>query len=154
VLPDQWNKNYLPASRSIAFTKCAWELVSGYPEDARSGAEDLVFAARLAKHPNITMLHAPDALVDWEPPRTLREFFSDIVKHTRGNREVRYWPHLLRNYSVMFRWLVFLLTPWLIPFYALWPIVRHHRKVGWKGILFLPFVQVIADAGVIYALLR
>lgn len=154
ILPHQWNQQYLPASRSIAFTKPAWELVGGYPEEARSGAEDLVFAARLAKHPDINLIYAPDALVDWEPPRTPRAFFSDIVKHTRGNREVRYWPHLVRNYSVLFRWLAFLLIPWLIPFYALWPIVKHRRNVGWKAIPLLPFVQVVADAAVIYALLR
>lgn len=154
VFPDQWSDRYLPASRSIAFTKRAWELVGGYPEETRSGAEDLAFAARIAKHPNITMIQAPDALVDWEPPRTPRAFFSDIVKHTRGNREARYWPHLVRNYSVLFRWLIFFLIPLLIPFYLLWPIVKHGTRVGFRAMIFLPVVQMIADAAVIFALLR
>lgn len=152
VFPDQWTDRSLPASRSIAFTRRAWESVGGYPEDARSGAEDLAFASRLVKHQNITMLHAPDALVDWEPPQTLRAFFRDVVKHTKGNRETRYWPHLLKNYSVLFRWLVFLLVPWLIPVYLAWPIVKHHRRLELRTLLLLPFVQLVADAGVMYAL--
>jgi cellulose synthase/poly-beta-1,6-N-acetylglucosamine synthase-like glycosyltransferase len=165
VLPYQWDKNCLPASRSIAFTKRAWELVGGYPQRARSGAEDLVFAARLAKHPDATVIQAPDALVDWEPPRTLTGFFADMVKHTRGNLESRYWPHLLKNYSVLFRWLLFLLIPWLIPFYLVWPIVKHGQTIK-KGLSFsgpkapkvpkalclLPVVQLLADAAVIIAL--
>ena len=39
--PETPRPGLLPASRSIAFTKSAWELVGGYPEEPVSGGEDL-----------------------------------------------------------------------------------------------------------------
>lgn len=152
VLPHRWSQRYLPASRSIAFMKSAWKFVGGYPEEARSGAEDLVFAARLAKHPDINLIHAPDALVDWEPPRTLSAFFHDMVKHTSGNIETRYWPHLVRNITVPFRWAFFVIFPWFIPFYLVWPIGKH-RPGGLRQLLLLPIVQLVADLAIIFTLL-
>ncbi len=107
----------LPASRSIMFTKAAWAAVGGYPEEAVSGAEDLEFARRLAADPEVKMIYCPEAIVDWQPPKNLGEFFRDIVKHTRGNVEVGYWPHLWRNLTVAGRWGVFWVFPWMIPIY-------------------------------------
>lgn len=154
AFPDRLDSNYLPASRSIAFTKCAWEMVGGYPENAESGAEDLVFAKRLRDHPRIRMFHAPLALVDWEPPDSLPEFFRDIVKHTKGNIEARYWPHLARNSTIFLRWIILFLMPWLIPIYLLWPIAKHSQRVSDQlGIVLLPIVQVVSDVAVMWAIL-
>lgn len=164
---------FLPASRSIMFTKKAWEAAGGYPEEAVSGGEDLEFARRLATHPEVKVIYCPEAVVDWEPPATLGEFFRDIVKHTRGNVEAGYRPHLWRNATVVLRWMVFLVFPWMIPIYLGIKIIkiinvigglRSHLATGqgdtlnpglWltpRTVLFIPIVQVAADAGVIWGL--
>src|SRR3990167_5961467 len=56
LVPTRLN-NYLPASRSIAFTKKAWGLVGGYPEEPVSGGEDLKFADNLCNHPGIKIIY-------------------------------------------------------------------------------------------------
>ena len=148
----------LPASRSIMFTKKAWEMVGGYPDEAKSGGEDLEFARRLAADPNIKMIYCPDAVVDWEPPKSLGEFFRDIVKHTRGNVEIMYWPHLLRNLTVVGRWMAIVAWPWLGGIYLIW-VLGKLVKLGKLGILerarmamWLPVVQIVADLGVMVGL--
>lgn len=144
--------NYLPASRSIAFTKKAWELVGGYPEEPVSGGEDLKFADNLYKNPEVNIIFAPDALVDWPVPETLLAFAKDIVKHTRGNFEAGYWPHIFRNLSVVARWVVMAVWPWVIAVYLIWGI----RGIGEiKGVLGIRVirgitVRLVADATVVY----
>ena len=154
-----WSQNYLPASRSIAFSKRAWKLVGGYPEEATSAGEDLAFARLLSKHPDITMIQAPDALVDWEPPKTTSEYFRNIRDHTRSNFEARIWPHIFHNLTVLVRWVIFLFIPVLIPFYILWPIFKHAHLaskgpsyigrsfIGFIG--WLPIVQLMTDAAIL-----
>jgi len=146
---------FLPASRSIMFTKSAWQAVGGYPETAVSGAEDLEFARRLAAHPDVKMIYCPEAVVDWGPPESLGEFFRDIVKHTRGNMEVGYWPHLWRNLTVVLRWAAIGVWPWLGVGYLVWVMGKGIKIRGIRGIgeiWWLPVVQVAADAGVIAGL--
>lgn len=143
----------LPASRSIMFTKRAWQAVGGYPEEAVSGAEDLEFARRLAAHPRVKMIYCPEAVVDWDGPATLGEFFRDIVKHTRGNVEVGYRPHLIKNFTVILRWLVFVIFPWMIPIYLGVSWLYKGPAFGYKSrafIMWFPVVQLVADAGVIW----
>ena len=159
LVPRLGGESPLPASRSIMFTKKAWEAVGGYPEEAVSGAEDLEFSRRLAIHPDVKMIYCPEAVVDWEPPASLKEFFRDIVKHTRGNVEIMYWPHLWRNLTVMGRWGAFVIWPWLGAGYLVW-ILGKLGKLGKFGkfgrvkmALWLPVAQVAADGGVIAGLI-
>lgn len=150
VMPDQYHDRYLPASRSIAFTKSAWQLVGGYPEYADAAGEDLSFAAKLASHPRIALIQAPEALVDWEPPRTLVEYVGDIRHHTLGNFQTGYRPHIIRNLFVAVRWTVFIFVPMLFPVYVLWPLIKHYRHAPtFTARLLLPFVQLLTDAVVI-----
>lgn len=130
VLPGQWTNDYFPASRSIALTKSAWEIVGGYPEEAEAAAEDIVFASRLFNHPQIQRIQAPGALVDWEPPRTLGKYLGDIRDHTLGNFQANYRPHIRRNLLVVARWILFILAPWLFVPYLAWPIVKHWKQLN------------------------
>lgn len=148
-------KHYLPASRSIAFTKKAWELVGGYPEEAVSAGEDLEFARRLSKHPRIKIIQAPQALVDWEPPKNLEQYFDNIADHTRSNLEVKIWPHIFRNFTVLLRWVFFLLIPQLTPFYLLWPIGKHYRDIkSFRALLWLPIIQLVTDAAILVSIIN
>ena len=137
---------FLPASRSIAFTKSAWELVGGYPEEPVSGGEDLKFADNLYKNPEVNIIFEPEALVDWPVPLTLTAFAKDIIKHTRGNFEAGYWPHIYRNLSVVARWTVMVVWPWVIPVYLIWGI----RGIGGVKVIRGIVVRAVADAAVVY----
>lgn len=154
LVPRNDTNNYLPASRSIGFTKSAWELVGGYPENASSGGEDLGFAVKLVHHPEVKMVYAPRALVDWELPETWREFFRDMVKHTRGNFEIGYWPHMWRNLSVVARWAIMAIWPWMIAIYLGLEIKRRIKVINnIKIITIILMVRLVADAAVIYGVI-
>ena len=156
-------QTFLPASRSIAFTKSAWELVGGYPEEPVSGGEDLKFADKLCNHPGIKIIYSPKAVVDWPVPATLTEFIKDMVKHTKGNFEAGYWPHIVRNLSVVARWMAMVVWPWVIPGYLIFAGLNKGQAFEYKGlalqakviknikiIMIILLVRLIADAAVVY----
>jgi len=71
---------FLPASRSVAFTRAAWETVGGYPEWLTLTGEDTWFAAELRRRcPHWAF--APRAVVRWHAPDTLPAYW----------RKARYW---------------------------------------------------------------
>ncbi|MBI5356152.1 glycosyltransferase [Candidatus Collierbacteria bacterium] len=156
LVPTRLNKGqaFLPASRSIAFTKSAWKLVGGYPEEPVSGGEDLKFADNLYRNPEVNIIFEPDALVDWPVPETLSAFIKDIVKHTRGNFEAGYWPHIIRNLSVVARWMVMAMWPWLIPGYLIIAGLNKGQALLRQGLalqaLRMIVVRLEADAAVVY----
>ncbi len=145
---------FLPASRSIAFTKSAWKLVGGYPEDAVSGGEDLKFADNLYRNPEVNIIFAPNALVDWPVPATLSAFIKDIAKHTRGNFEAGYWPHISRNLSVVARWIIMAVWPWVIPGYLIFAGLNKGQALLRQGlalqVLRMSAARLLADAAVVY----
>lgn len=71
---------FLPASRSIAFSRAAWARVGGYPEWLTLTGEDTWFAAELRRRcPHWAF--APRAVVRWDAPDTLPAYW----------RKARYW---------------------------------------------------------------
>lgn len=151
IMSHNLNKSdFLPSSRSIAFTKSAWAKAGGYPENLNY-AEDLIFARKLKSN----LLFEPRAIVEWTPPRNLSEFFTAIKNYTRGNIQARYWPHLSKNYLVAIRYVLFPITLILLPVYFLYTTVkfRHHlRHPLAPNLLFV--LQLTADMAVITALLQ
>ena len=92
VDPDR----FLPSSRSVAFTKDAWEGVGGYPEWMEY-SEDVLFdlALRLRGY---RFAFAPDALVHFRPRSSLRSFWRQYVGYAYGDGQALLWipRHLLR----------------------------------------------------------
>ena len=90
-----------PSSRSIAFRKCWWKKVGGYPEWLRAG-EDLVFDYRL-KQAGAQFRFAPDAVVSWYPRPNIKAFFNQYRHYARGDGhgKLRTWKHLVRIGSWM-----------------------------------------------------
>ncbi|MBI4320668.1 MAG: glycosyltransferase [Chloroflexi bacterium] len=76
---------WLPSSRSVAFTREAWETAGGYPEWLTM-AEDTVFDKQLlaAGH---RFVFVPDAVVYWEPRPDLRGFFDQYNGYSRSDGE-------------------------------------------------------------------
>ncbi len=61
-------ETFLPSSRSVAFTRAAWEKVGGYPEDLVT-TEDTVFDLRL-RQAGFRFVFEPRAIVRWRPATT------------------------------------------------------------------------------------
>ncbi|MBI2010296.1 MAG: glycosyltransferase [Candidatus Chisholmbacteria bacterium] len=162
-------KTFLPASRSIAFTKKAWAKVGGYPESLDFAAEDIVFAQNLKDNPGLKMVFRQSAVVEWTPAQNLQIFFHDIKNHTRGNIQAGYTRHLKKNALVAIRYavgvslllaaiislnpsivmsVIFLAVLYFIyPSIKFAPLVKHPIYVVYFG-----FLQLTADLAVISAL--
>ncbi len=80
------NPDFLPSSRSIAFTKEAWKAAGGYPEWLTLAAEDTLFNALLQKQ-GIEFTRAPAAVVHWEMRPHLSSFLKMIRRNAFGDAE-------------------------------------------------------------------
>ncbi|MCD6291095.1 MAG: glycosyltransferase [Anaerolineae bacterium] len=120
VLPaveDVDPKRFLPSSRSIAFTRAAWQTVGGYPEWL-DYCEDLIFDFRLRDQFG-PFVWAPDAIVYFRPRSSLRAFSLQYYRYARGDGKADLWRkrHLVRygTYLVvgpLFTALGLVHTPW------------------------------------------
>lgn len=133
VLPqrNEINPNkFLPSSRSVAFTKAAWQAAGGYPEWL-DYCEDLLFDFAInAQRPAApsAFVWAPDAVVYFRPRDSLRAFWTQYYRYARGDGKADLWRkrHLIRyvTYGV--------LLPALLG-HAFWGFFA--RWLGWAGLL-------------------
>jgi glycosyltransferase involved in cell wall biosynthesis len=91
---------FLPSSRSIAFTKAAWEAVGGYPEWVTLTGEDSFFDIEL-KRACRHWAFAAEAVVFWQAPSGLIEYWHKLRSWSVGDGESMfgarlYWHSLLR----------------------------------------------------------
>jgi glycosyltransferase involved in cell wall biosynthesis len=89
-------ESFLPSSRSIMFTKSAWEGVGGYPEWL-DYCEDLVFDLAL-KQRGHTFEFAGEAIAAWSARSNLRSFAKQYFRYARGDGKAGLWRnrHLAR----------------------------------------------------------
>jgi len=102
VIPDIEDINpeeFLPSSRSVAFSKEAWRVAGGYPEWL-DYCEDLVFDMRLKKA-GATFVWCPEAVVYFRPRGDLKSFFRQYYRYARGDGKANLWRkrHLIRYLS-------------------------------------------------------
>jgi glycosyltransferase involved in cell wall biosynthesis len=88
-LDDVRPGTFLPSSRSVAFTKAAWQQVGGYPEWL-DYCEDLVFDLRL-RAAGLRFAFAPGALAHFRPRPSLRSFFVQYYRYARGDGKADLW---------------------------------------------------------------
>jgi glycosyltransferase involved in cell wall biosynthesis len=95
ALADIQPEKFLPSSRSIAFTKSAWEAAGGYPEWL-DFCEDLIFDFELRKR--FQFAFAPKAVAHFRPRSNLRSFFKQYYQYSRGDGKANLWfkRHLIR----------------------------------------------------------
>ncbi len=104
VLPSRADvdpDSFLPSSRSVAFTRSAWEETGGYPEWLDYG-EDLVFDRALSeKYGPFTFQDR--AVVYFRPRGSLRSFFRQYYLYARGDGKANLWPvrHLIRYFTYL-----------------------------------------------------
>lgn len=86
VLPaatDISPSTFLPSSRSVAFSKAAWQSVGGYPEWL-DYCEDLIFDLKLRRAFG-PFAFAPDAVAHFRPRGSFSSFFKQYYLYARGD---------------------------------------------------------------------
>jgi len=165
VMPDRINPlNFLPATRSMMIGKQAWKDVGGFDE-VLTLSEDYDFAHRL-KQAKFKFAFTAEAKVAWWPIETLKDFYQTVSG--MAQYDARAGITRIKSYLVFCRYMIFLLLTfvfcgphWLLglgfviistfiySFWAIWKNVQYLDK-GW---LYLPFLQVVADLGVMSGIL-
>lgn len=122
--------NFLPSSRSVAFTKDAWAHAGGYPEWL-DYCEDLLFDFAInAQRPDrpTAFAWAPAAVVHFRPRTSLGAFWRQYYHYARGDGKADLWRkrHAIR-YATYLVVLPALLGHAFFGFFARW--------LGWLGLL-------------------
>lgn len=170
VSPKHFNFNFLPSTRSIAFTKKIWEAVGGFPEGITGAAEDTVFNYKLLKN-MAKFSRVKSAIVEWGMPENLWEFYLKIYNYAKGDAKSNIWKMPLNNYtshnikalSVLLRYALgfsllifsfkfhFLLAYLLIciVIYLIWSFRKIYLEFGsWRVSIWGPVLQITSDIGV------
>lgn len=157
-------ERFLPSSRSVAFTRQAWEAVGGYPEWL-DYCEDLVFDLRLRKrfHP---FGFAPAAIAYFRPRSSLRSFFRQYYLYARGDGKADLWRkrHLVRYLTYLVALPLLVLLSWLVSPWWLLGIaagaaahlyVPYRRLPPWLGtlswrgraqaLIWVPVIRITGD---------
>lgn len=163
VMPDRVNpKNFLPATRSMAFRKKLWEKVEGFNEKF-SHNEDFVFAKSLNKG-GAKVVFQKDAIVYWIPRKSLKEAFKMFFRFAIGDSEAG-----LRRIKVMLIFIRYVIGIMLLIYYLVtksagflniilalilvyifWSVWKNYQYIKkWKAIIYLPILQITSDVAVI-----
>lgn len=163
-LHDIKPETFLPSSRSIAFRKCAWEKIGGYPEWL-DYCEDLIFDFEL-RRARCRFRFEPNALVYFRPRSSFRKFFKQYYLYARGDGKAKLWwkRHFVRyaTYLVAMPLSFFAIYPapwisaviWLVGAYALfgtpyrrlihlWSDLSRREKI--IACIYVPLVRITGD---------
>ncbi len=157
-------ESFLPSSRSVAFTKTAWEAAGGYPEWI-DYCEDLIFDFRLRDAVG-PFAWAPEAVAHFRPRGTLKSFFKQYYRYARGDGKADLWRkrHLIRYVTYLIAlpgllalsvfqspgwWLVLVAG---VLFYCATPYRRLRPALAAlapvervKAVLFVPIIRAVGD---------
>jgi hypothetical protein len=156
--------NFLPSSRSIAFTRAAWEEAGGYPEWL-DYCEDIVFDRALRDKFGPFPFESR-AIVYFRPRGSLRAFFRQYYYYARGDGKANLWParHLIRYLTYLFllplilrliwreKWPGWLLLFFGITAYSRRPAERLWESTwGWRppnrlrAFALIPIIRLVGD---------
>lgn len=163
VMPDKVNPNdFLPATRSVAFTKSIWEKVGGFDESL-SHNEDYIFA-RALKEKGANIVFNKDAVVYWMPRNNIKQTFIMLWRFAFGDSEAGIFrTNVLLLFARYFFGIYFILLCGLyrsvpgfitlfvlLVLYVIWSIHKNYKYVNnKKAFIILPFLQFTADAAVL-----
>jgi glycosyltransferase involved in cell wall biosynthesis len=155
-------ERFYPSSRSVAFTRRAWEQVGGYPEWL-DYCEDLLFDFAL-EDAGCRRAWAPDALVYFRPRSSARAFYLQYYRYARGDGKADLWRrrHAIRYATYLGMPLGLLAArrwPWLLgplslavasylcrPYRRLWPALT---MLPWAerpaALAWVPAIRLIGD---------
>lgn len=176
VTPRKFNSGFLPSTRSMAFTKKAWEAVGGFPEGDLNSAEDTDFNYKAVKL-GLKYSRVKNAVVEWGMPATLKDFKSKISDYSKWDIKYGIWwhpsqgimSHNIKSLSIFFRYAFFAIlislaiTGRASPVYPLififtyfyWAYRKIYLEFGdWKISFWGPVLQAVSDIGVMEGFLK
>jgi glycosyltransferase involved in cell wall biosynthesis len=158
-------EHFLPSSRSIAFTRAAWEASGGYPEWL-DYCEDLIFDFRL-RDLFQPFVFAPKAVAHFRPRSSLRSFFKQYYLYARGDGKADLWRrrHVVRYLTYLVAGPLLLILGWMVnpwwwlmaaclatvgmllaSYRRLWPMLRPLRWTERiRAILWVPIIRITGD---------
>ena len=161
ILPQKFDVDFLPSTRSVAFRKFIWEEVGGFEEKQKNTAEDTFFNYKFLKM-NKKISRVKDAIVEWGMPGSIYEVGRKIYEYARGDAKTKifFFPgkglasHNIKAIFVILRYLLGLillilgisqpvLLVILVILFLLY-LFRAFRKAGLWGII----LQIISDIAV------
>jgi glycosyltransferase involved in cell wall biosynthesis len=86
--PHDFNVDFLPSTRSIAFKREAWEKLGGFPEKLEDTAEDTVFNYKALRE-GLNFTRVKNARVEWEMPNNFGEGISKIYNYAKGDAKTK-----------------------------------------------------------------
>lgn len=161
--PSEFQKNWLPSSRSVAFKKEAWQKVGGYPEWIPL-CEDVVFDLKILQS-GVGLEHVREALVFWRPRITMAKYFKQLFGYTRSDGHGKLWfyrqmiRYIYYSADIILLYLAFTVSPWFVvpiligmvtytgKFWSRWCVYSSKLCFISKtvGFMLLPFIMVFGD---------
>ncbi len=77
---------FLPSARSALVRRSAWEAAGKFPEDLTLAGEDTLFMVR-ARDSGVVMLFEPEAVVTWQPQRSIGAYLRQYHRYGIGDGE-------------------------------------------------------------------
>ena len=155
-------ERFYPSSRSVAFTRQAWQLAGGYPEWL-DYCEDLLFDFALEDE-GCRQAWAPDAVAHFRPRSSPRAFWLQYYRYARGDGKADLWRrrHLIRYTAYLGLPVGLLLArrwPWLLgpgilvagmyvrrPYLRLYPqLAALDRREQLAALAWVPLIRLIGD---------
>jgi glycosyltransferase involved in cell wall biosynthesis len=165
TLDDVDPDRFLPSSRSVAFTRSAWEASGGYPEWL-DYCEDLIFDFRL-RDLYQPFAFAPQAVAHFRPRSSLPSFFKQYYQYARGDGKADLWRkrHAIRYLTYLVAGPLLFVMGWLVsPWWwvagvglaAIGMFVTPYRRLfpklhplGWsdrvRATLWVPIIRITGD---------
>ena len=171
VIPSNFNINFLPSTRSIAFRKQVWEQIGGFSKENENSAEDTYFNFHALKL-GMKYARVKSAIVEWGVPKDLTCFFNKIKSYAEWDAKSKVWlfpgkgltSHNIKALSVVLRYLfgavlliisikyspLFPILLILFLLYLAWAYRKVYLAFREANIaVYGPILQITADFGVI-----
>lgn len=163
VMEDKVNpKEFLPATRSMAFRKDVWLKIGGFDEKL-SHNEDYAFANKI-KENKFKIFFQKKAIAYWLPRKTIQQAFKMFFRFALGDSQanifrdkvvyifLRYFfaAYLLMLTVIMKSLILNLFIFACLVVYVLWSIRKNYKYVKeLPGFIYLPLLQFTSDAAVL-----
>jgi teichuronic acid biosynthesis glycosyltransferase TuaH len=145
VLSEINPQEFIPSSRSVAFTKSAWMRAGGYPEWLTLTGEDTYFALELKRYAS-RWAFVPSAVVDWMAPTSLSELWQKAYSWSIGNGEAGIQSSLYLHVAKQLILGLLMLIAALLSFGALLIYLPKNQEwMAWSAALVFALVLMTAS---------